>query len=221
MLKLHQSVIALIVAAAWCGIVVSMAGPSPVAAAKSSPAAAAAPTYLTNVYPLATGPVTMSDDLVAFIAPAAVPADQTMAVLAHPVASPAIVAVQPPPPAVIVVATSERWVPVETFAAAAASVGWQVTDALLTIARCESGADLDHDGVKESLDAKAQSPTGDRGPLQINIVHARPGGIIERMGYNWDDMLEVVPNAVVGLALYHSAEAIGRDGFSPWMCRPN
>lgn len=193
MLKTHQSVSALFIAA-WCGIIVSMAGSQPVAA---TPAPASV------------------QRLVASVTPEEAPIDLPAVPLATPEPP---VAPRSEPPAILAVSRAPvpgRYVSVDAMLSAAAAVGWPVSPTLPVVARCESGVDLDYDGVKEALDTTAISPWGDRGALQINPVHALPGGMVARMGYQWDDMLSLVPNLVVGLALYHAA-----GGFSPWACAP-
>lgn len=195
MLKIHQFVIAVIVAAAWCGIVLSMFGSKPVVAAR-------VPVPMQTIA-AAVLPVEAPPDL------PVVPLETSEPPLAPYSAPPAILTVSRAP-------LSGHYVTIDAMLIAAAAVGWPQTPVLPVVAICESGVDLDHDGVKESVDVTAVSPGGDRGPLQINPVHARPGGLVERTGYQWDDMLSLVPNLTVGLAIY----TVAGNRFTPWSCDP-
>lgn len=202
MLKLSQSVIALITAAAC---VIALSSPTePIT--RSAPAPEP---ILAAAFPAAEGPATPPDDLVAYIAPTAVPLDTPEPRLAPHSEPRAILAgASAPEPG--------RFVTIDALLTAAAVVGWQTSPTLAVVARCESGVDLDYDGVKEAVDVRAINPVGgDRGPLQINPVHALPGGLVAKMGYQWDDMLSLVPNLVVGLAIYEAA-----GDFTPWACKP-
>lgn len=76
------------------------------------------------------------------------------------------------------------------------------------VATCESGIDLDFDGVKESIDRLAVGGQGERGPMQIHPMHI---ALINRMGYTWDQMFEVGPNMRVAHVLY---DALGWGGWS-------
>lgn len=192
MLSTHQSVSALFIAA-WCGVVLSLAGSQPVAAVSA---------------PAPIQPIT------AAVLPVEAPVDLSAVPLAAP--EPVLVHPDAPPALVVVPSRASRYISIDTFMAEAEAVGWQPSTRLVAVATCESGADLDHDGVKEVLDMAAVSPQGDSGPLQINPVHGLPGGLVQRLGYVWADMLSLIPNLTVGLAIY---EAAG-DDFTPWTCNP-
>ncbi len=76
----------------------------------------------------------------------------------------------------------------------------ETPDKAVRVARCESG-----------LDPRAVSPGGANvGLMQINVVHR---GLAARMGYSWDQMLQVLPNLAVARAVYDRA-----GGWGPWSC---
>lgn len=75
-----------------------------------------------------------------------------------------------------------------------------VYDKAVRVARCESG-----------LDPGAVSPGGGNwGLFQINTVHR---GMVESMGYSWDQILDPYVNADVARHIYDSS------GWGPWGCR--
>ena len=63
------------------------------------------------------------------------------------------------------------------------------------VARCES-----------SFDPSRTGKAGERGVMQVHPIHR---GLIESMGFTWDDMYEVGPNLDVAFAL-------SRNGWGPW-----
>lgn len=184
MLRINQSVSALFIAA-WCGIVISLAGPQQV-------------------------PAPVPQTILAAIVPAEAPVDLP----AVPLPTPEPVLVAPVVAAAIL--DESRYVTIAQFRATATAVGWpdDVLDAVTTVALCEAGTSRSGGERKDAIDTRAVSPWGDAGGLQINRVHAAPGGIIERMGYVWEQMLVLAPNLRVGLALYEAR------GFAPWTCSP-
>lgn len=70
----------------------------------------------------------------------------------------------------------------------------------VNVARCES-----------SLDPGAVSPGGGNfGLFQINSVHQ---GLVQSMGYSWNDILNPYINADVAREIYDEA-----GGWGPWAC---
>jgi hypothetical protein len=75
-----------------------------------------------------------------------------------------------------------------------------VYDKAIRVARCESG-----------LDPSAVSAGGGNwGLFQINKVHQ---GLVESMGYSWDQILDPYVNAAVARHIYDGS------GWGPWGCR--
>lgn len=109
-----------------------------------------------------------------------------------------------------------RYISIHQFRAAASAVGWADADLdpLTRVALCESGLSTAGHEYKDAIDVEAESAEGDAGPMQISRVHSRPGGVIERLGYQWQQMYVLVPNLRVALAL-HAAR-----GWVPWACQP-
>lgn len=100
--------------------------------------------------------------------------------------------IRPSAPAIIVPWRSPRNI--------IAAVFWDVPAQAFAIVDCETGF---------TWDRFATGRYGERGPFQIHPIHI---GLIVSMGYIWDDMYEVEPNARVARALYD------RSGWAPWSC---
>ena len=75
-----------------------------------------------------------------------------------------------------------------------------IADQATRVAECESG-----------MDPNAVSPGGGNwGLFQINKIHQ---GLVESMGYSWDQILDPYVNAKVARRLYDAS------GWRPWGCR--
>ncbi len=184
----------------------SPAGGHPVHALASSPAAAVTfPSTTTSTSSTTTAPP-------ATVAPA--PVDAAAAPLA-----PAPVADAPAPPtpeeiAIVaqLVAAANPAPEVAEEPEAPAPSGGSVEDAIaasfgdrydkaIRVARCESS--LNPDAVSRG--------GGNYGLFQINRVHQ---GMVESMGYSWDQILDPYVNAAVARNIFDSA-----GGWGPWGCR--
>jgi soluble lytic murein transglycosylase-like protein len=75
-----------------------------------------------------------------------------------------------------------------------------VYDKAIRVARCESGLNP----------AAVSAGGGNWGLFQINKVHQ---GLVESMGYSWDQILDPYVNAAVARHIYDGS------GWSPWGCR--
>ena len=73
-------------------------------------------------------------------------------------------------------------------------------DQAVRVARCESG--LNPGAISRG--------GGNWGLFQINTVHRHR---VQRMGYQWEDMLDARANAVVAYSIFQE------QGWSPWGCR--
>ena len=101
-----------------------------------------------------------------------------------------------------------QYVTEDEVARVAAEAGLPVSDALF-VARCESGVDLDYDGVKEHFDTLAEGRYLERGIWQIHPMHKK---LISSIGYTWDDMYSPRPNAVVAKVIFDLL------GWYVWSC---